>query len=220
MQQRTKQQRNSRSARVIKPSSELVPQHPPQYQAVPNFKQKFRYQASAAVTNVIVTTADLMSMLVVANTTIASTALISAFRLRKVSLWAPPAADLVPVTASVEFANILANSGFGQKRYVHSDSSVGATRVAAVRATPPLGTPAASYQNVTSATQTTNGCDIILNGPIGMIVDIDIDMVLQNGEIPFTGPVITGGTVGTIYWNTLDGTATGILKPLNGFPIV
>jgi hypothetical protein len=220
MQQRTKQQRSLRSARTFTPRSDMVLQHPPQYQAVPNFIQKFRFQASAAVTNVTITTADLMSLLVMANTTTTTTALISAFRLKKVYLWASPAADLVPVTASVEFANILANSGFGQKRYVHSDSSVGATRVASVKATPPLGTPAASYQNVTSATQTTNGCDIILNGPSGMIVDIVIDMVLQNGEAPFTGPAITGGTAGTIYWNTLDGTAAGILKALNGFPIV
>jgi hypothetical protein len=189
------------------------------YQAVPNFTQKFRFQASTAVSNITISTADLMNLLVMANTTTTTTSLISAFRLRKVSLWAPPAADLVPVTASVEYANILVNSGFGQKRFIHSDTSVGSTRVAAVTAVPPLGTPAASWQNVTSATATTNGADFILNGPINMIVDVDIDMVLQNGETPFTGTPITGGVVGTIYLNSLDGGAAGILEPLNYTPI-
>jgi hypothetical protein len=181
--------------------------------------QKFRFKASAAVTDVAISTADLMSLLVMATSTTTSHGLVSAIRLRKVSLWGPPAADLVPVTCSIEFVNVLANSGFGQKRLIHSDTSIGATRVAAVTAVPPIGTPAASWQNVTSATATTNGAGFILNGPLNMTIDVDVDMVLQNGEAPFTGPAITGGTTGTIYLNSLDGAAAGILEPLNYVPI-
>lgn len=193
---------------------------PPKFQATPTLSHKFRFQATAAVTNVTISTADLMSILLVATSTTTTTSLISAFRVKKVSIWGPPAQNLDPVTVSIEYANVLANSGFGQKRHLHSDTSVGATRPAYVGAVPPPGTPAGSWQNVTAAAQTTNGADFILNGPDNMIVDVDLDLSLQNGEAPFTGPVGVGLTLGVIYGNSLDGGAAGLLQSIGLVPIL
>lgn len=205
------------------PRTSNPPQHPPQYQSVPHFVQKFRFKASAVMSNLAISTADLMGLLLTCSTDESavnhSWSLLAAFRLRKVSLWAPPAADLAPVTASVEFFNATTDSGFGQRRYVHSDTSVGATRVAAVTAVPPNGSPCASFQNVASGgTGTTNGTAFILNGPAGTIIDVDLDCVLQNGETPFEGPTPAAYVPGAIYLAKLDGSSGPILDPLNYRP--
>jgi len=199
---------------------QVVPSSPPQYQSCLHGRQKFRFQANAPVNNLTISCADLLSIVLTVNTATTTTSIFSAFKLRKVSLWGPPAADLVPVVTSIEYVNALSNSGFGQKRFVHSDTSVGATKVAVVCAKPPPGTPCASWQNVVSATTTTNGTDFILDGPTNMIVDVDMDFVILNGEIPFTGPAVTGQAPGAIIMNTLDGGQSGILIPQNFISVI
>ncbi len=134
-------------------------------------------------------------------------------------MWGPPAASLDPVTVSVEVINNTANGGFGTRRLVKSDTSVGATRVAHVHFKPLKSTPAACWQNVMAGTSTTNGVALTLNGPDNTIVDLVLNCVLQNGETPFTAITTTGMTAGVLYGAQLDGAPAGLLEPVGLLPI-
>jgi hypothetical protein len=170
------------------------------------------------VTNLQIVSATLISRLAVALTATTSASIISAFRIRSVEIWGPPAADLVPVTVSCEFLNPLAQSGFGTRRFVHTDTSVGATRVAHVLAKPLPGTPCAAWQNVVTSASTTNGAAFILNMPLNGILDIKLDLVLLNNDPPPTGPTGTAMVPGTLVYNSLDGGTAGILRIVSGLP--
>jgi len=193
---------------------------PPQFNAAPTFRHRFRYMSSAALVNVNVTSALLMPRIVMALTATTTVGLFNAFRIRSVEMWGPPAATLAPVTVSVEFETPSANAGFGTKRRLESDTSVGATRVAHVFSRPLPDTPAAAWQNSVAATTTTNGAGFILNGPTNTIVDVVLDLTLQNGDTPFTGPAGVAAVPGTLYYNDLDGSIAGLLAPVSGPPLV
>jgi len=62
-------------------------------------------------------------------------------------------------------------------------------------------------------TATTNGAVFILNGPANSIVDVDMDVVIQNGETASAAAVTVGATVGVIYADALDN--GGLLVPLS-----
>ncbi len=178
------------------------------------FKQKFRFQSSTAMINEQITTASLLTLLQMATTTTTGQSLVSAVKLRRVSVWGPPAADLIPVTASIEYS-VGTNAGnIGSRPQIHSDTSVGSTRVASVSIAPERNSAAAMWQNRNQNTTGTTGAFFILNGPVNSIVDVDVDMVLLNGEVPSGAASTTGATVGVIYCRPLDG-ASGTIAPLN-----
>ncbi len=165
---------------------------------------KFRFQANAPLVDLNVGSADLIDMLATALTATTAASLINALRLKRVSIWAPPAQDLVPVTCSVEFTNNAA-SGLGQRPRVFSDTSVGATRVASVSVAPPPGSGAAMWQNrFGTGTSVTSGLNIILNGPENSIVDFDLELVLQNNDAFNNAIVTTGAFPGRLYCRSID----------------
>lgn len=164
--------------------------------------------------NETITTGSLLNLLQMATSATTGQALIAALKIRRVSVWGPPAADLVPVTCSLEFnvANIAAN--IGTRPQIHSDTSVGATRVASVSASPDPRTAAGMWQGRNQTTSASVGAYFILNGPANSIVDVDLEMVLINGEVPATAATGAGATVGVIYCRPLDGPG-GTITPLN-----
>jgi hypothetical protein len=189
------------------------PSQPPKYDATVICHQKFRFQASAAMVNEVIGTTNLLSLLQMAVSTTSGQALFTGVRLRRVSVWGPPAADLVPVTVSVEYASGSSGFGIGNRPQIHADTSVGATRVAAVSAAPDKDSAADMWQNRTSSA-ISNGAVFILNGPINSIVDVDLDLVLQNGETASGASTSSGLTVGLVYCRPLDGVG-GTIAPLN-----
>lgn len=206
--------RKNASRRSGRNDSLRVIPNPPQFNATIRCSHKFRFKATSAFTDLVIATSDLMSLIVDGLTTTTSASIFSAFKVKRVSLWGPPASDLVPVTVSLEYANPLSNSGFGARRLLYTDTSVGSTEVAFVTGVPLTGTSAAAWQNVVLTTTTTNGASFTLSGPINTIIDVDMDLVLQNGESAFTGPVGTALVAGRLYGNSLDGGIAGLLQPV------
>lgn len=178
------------------------------------FGHRFRYQASGAVTDVIITSGNLVNALVMALTATTTAPIASAVKIKRVSLWGPPSSTLTPVTVSLEFVStVVAAASVGTRPTLISDTSVGATRVAFVSAKPAKQSSAAMWQVFGQSGVNTSGAAFRLNGPTGMIVDIEIVLVVQNGESPQTGPTTTGATPGAVYSPKLDFTGAGLLVP-------
>lgn len=196
-----------------------VPRQPPQFEPTFTVGHRLRYIANSAMSDLIVNTNTLMNQVVVALTTTTTGNLFTAFKLKAVYMWAGSTATM-PVTISVEFfGSEAASSPFGVKPKVFSDTSVGQMRNAFLKAKPDPKSSAANWQIVNtqgSATSDTSGAGLILNGPIGTIIDITITYVLQNSETPFGGPGATGPlTVGQIYMSQLDrGAGTQNVQPV------
>jgi hypothetical protein len=192
--------------------------NPPQFNPTIQATHKFRFRSTAAF-NLSVITSDLMQLLVIGTSATTTASAYSAFRLRKVKMWGPMAADLVPVTVSLEFLNAQANSGLGSRRTLHTDTSMGATESAYISASPEAESSAAAWQNVITASTNTNGCAFTISGPINTVIDVVLDIVMQNGEPPFVGATGTALVPGTWYGNSLDGGATGLLPPIGLVPL-
>jgi len=188
------------------------PQHPPVFDAALSSKHRFRFQASAPLVNTIIGTANLLGLLKMAVTATSAQSLLTAVRIKRVAIWGPPAADLVPVTTSIEYSVGTGAANIGNRPRVFSDTSVGSTRVAAVSISPDPQSAASMWQ-LRQTTATTNGAVFILNGPANSIVDVDMDVVIQNGETASAAAVTVGATVGVIYADALDN--GGLLVPLS-----
>lgn len=193
--------------------------HPPQIDTAICLRgHKFRFKASAALVNVQMQTSDFLQLLAVANTTTTASSLISAFRIRRVSIWGPPAADLIPVTVSLEYNQTSSAGSVGQRPRLFLDTSVGATEVACVSAKPPPQSAASMWQLY--STQASSGGAFILNGPVNSVVDVQMDFILQNGETVIANLATTAATVGRVYGGYLDGPpSTSLLVPEGLVPL-
>jgi hypothetical protein len=164
-----------------------------------------RFQASAAGTS-SVSNIDIADMFCVAATAISAYQLAKAIRIRKVEMWGPPPATLAPVTVSVEWPGVDGNS------VQHSDTSIGATRVAHLCAKPPKEALCSMWRTGSAVTNFL----FTLNYPINAIVDVHVSLSLQEqaGAIAVTAAV-AGATVGQLYCRKLDSTTSALLPPIS-----
>ncbi len=182
---------------------------PPQFTSSISIGKVFRFQASAAG-SVSVTGQSLGDLLCQAATATSAYQMASAVRIRRVEIWGPPSSTLTPVTVTCEFAGASAGS-FGPSQ-VKSDTSVGATRVAHVVASPPRDSQASQWQSSSST-----GVLFVLTYPSGAIIDIHYSFTMQDrtGATAVTGAV-AGATVGQVYLRSLDSvTSSAVLVPLS-----
>jgi len=171
-----------------------------------------RFITSSAITagSAPVTAPNLLDLLCVATGTSAAYRLAAAVRVNSLEMWSPMASDLVPVTCSVEWS---ANtSTFGGPSMTTSDTSMGSSRCAHVRAKPPASSLAAMWQGP-SATQ------VLFNliCPANTVLDIHLAVVLRANEtsaVAVAGTV-SGATVGVLYCRTLyNGSGIGNFAPV------
>jgi hypothetical protein len=186
--------------------------HPPPFQAAYQVTKTLRFQSTAALTQATatITFQNLLDLMCVADTAVSAYRLFSSVRLNSVKIWGPPAAALAPVTVSVEFQANASASIAGPNR-LKSDTSIGSTSGAFVMARPPEGSISSFWGGQTSASAVFS-----LTGPINSIVDINITLLLQNGEPPklvTSAPV--GAIVGTVYCRGLDALTATILPPVS-----
>jgi hypothetical protein len=205
--------KNSRKNSVVKRSASSqarkaeLPEVPPPLQTTMTVGHVFRFQASAALSDVAVSRTSISNILNVATAATTSTRLVAAWRIKRVLMWGPMASDLVPVTASVEYP--IVSGGFSNAPKLHSDTSMGSVRAARVDSKPPPGS-VASMWNSGSSTDTL----FSLNGPDNTVVDLHLTFVLLNGETPVAGNTLTGATAGEVTAGRLDG-AGGNLLPVS-----
>lgn len=181
----------------------------PQLSVCPRITHRFRYNASAALTNVAITYTDLVYSIQVAATTTTTYAIFETVRVVKVEIWGPPAQDLVPVTVSCEYEG---NTTIESLREVYTDTSIGSTDVAHVKCRPSFNTRAATWQGLGGTTA------FYLNGPTHSIVDVTLETTIINNSSGDTVPqalTVVGATVGSVYYGRLDGPTTGLLIPVS-----
>lgn len=207
---KSKSRKSKSNQGIVKNPSARQPPYPPKFQANIALKHRFRYVSLTSGFSLI-TSNDLISALYVqsGSNVAARYSLLSAFRLRKVYLWAQSG------TVSVEFTTtVSSNSGTNSK--VYSDTSYGGTYYSKVCAVPPAGSNSSLWQNVVSISVVTQGVQFYVQAPEGAILDIVMDVVLQN-EDPyyfigsFAGPL----TQGTIYQSYLDATTFTTWQPVS-----
>lgn len=165
-------------------------------------KKLLRFQANAAFSAQTITYVNLLDLLCVATDATTLKRLCVAVRLKRVAIWGPPASSLVPVTVSIEYA---ASAGpIGGSTQLRSDTSMGATEPAYVTFVPPASTSMSMWQGA-SAT----GAAMIINGPVNSIIDVEMELVLQNGEAAVSCvTAASGATAGTVYCRGLDALAS------------
>lgn len=185
---------------------------PPPFSASITFGRTLRFRASSALSSQAITASNLLDLLVMATTTTAVNRIISSIRLDRVEVWGPMASDLVPVTVAVEY-NTDSATGLASSNKLRSDTSMGADHCAHVRYRPPVGTLASFWQGPASSQRL-----FLLTCPTNSIVDIQVVMVVQNGETPVAAAnAAVAATVGAIYCRGLDGLATAgsVLPPVS-----
>ncbi len=165
-------------------------------------KKTLRFQANAAFSATTITYVNLLDLLCMADSATTLKRLGVACRLRRLSIWGPMASDLKPVTVSVEYA---ASAGpIGGSTQLRSDTSMGSTEPAYVTYAPPPQSAQAMWQGA-SAT----GAAAIISGPINSIIDLEMDLMLQNGEAAVAcTSAASGATAGTVYCRGLDALAS------------
>jgi hypothetical protein len=183
--------------------------HPPQFAPTIVVKKKFRFQAVASAAADAVLYRSIGDLLMVAATAVTGFQLGNFIRLRKVEVWGPMAATLVPVTVSVEWPG--ATAGVYGKSVIHSDTSMGASEPAHVVSKPPAGSQSAMWLSSQSG-----GTAFTLAYPANAIVDLTYELVLRDdgtASAVVTAPV--GATPGALYVRALNSNTNANLPPLS-----
>jgi len=185
---------------------------PPPFTATFVTRKKLRFIASSAG-SVSVGTFDLFDLVCTATAANAAYQMMSGVRIKRVQIWGPMAANLVPVTVSCEWspnATLL----IGQPSRIMSDTSMGAMRAAYVSTKPPTGSLASMWQSYNGGA----GSAVLfkLAFPANSVVDVDFEFVLQNGETPTSvTAAVAAATVGAVYVRALDSNGSVLLIPVS-----
>jgi len=182
--------------------------HPPQFTSTFIVRRKLRFKATAFSAGDTVTFISLGDLW--CNTPTAATGyqMSNYVRIRKIEMWAPMAADLIPVTCSVEWVG--GGAGLLGKSNIVSDTSMGSGEPAHVVTRPPAGSQIAEWQTTTGA----NAFKLVY--PANTIIDLSIDFVVRDdaSAVAVTG-VVAGATVGASYIRALNSSVNNNLVPLS-----
>ena len=175
--------------------------NPPMLKSNVVISHKFRFLSSAALvptTTGYVTVGGLLgaagTLGRVANTSV--TCIFGSVRLKRIEMWAPPAAQGGAATVSVNYF-----AAAGQPNMEFSDTSVSVAQPAHIVAYPPSQSLAGFWQNAIGFATALCG----MTGPAGTIVDVDVDLVM--GDQDGTGQLIINvatSVLGQIYYLALD----------------
>jgi hypothetical protein len=136
------------------------------------------------------------------------------FKLRRVSLWAGVPAFGSPVAVSLKLADVPnATAGIGEDPQIVGDTSVNVDRPAFCTIVPKKGTFTSWYTSVTST-----NLMIILQAPIGAILQFDVQFTIDDVGPTSAGPTLIAATPGVFYHKIVTGsggpTYNGV-PPLN-----
>jgi len=186
--------------------------HPPQFQPTFTVKKKLRFQAKAASTGTgsLLLARDFGDLWCVATTTTSASQLAEFFRVKKIEMWGPMSASLVPVTVSVDWPGSTLAGVFGKSNRV-SDTSMGSTEPAHLVTRPPPGSQIAEWLSASSAAAI---CSLVY--PLGTIIDMTYEIVVRDDATsqPVLA-VVAGAIVGANYIRSLDNTSVNDLSPVS-----
>jgi hypothetical protein len=182
----------------------------PPFDSTITFGKKIRYLGASGITTVTIKDIDCFTSLLVASSSTAGRSIVSGVRVKSVEVWGPPpVAANSQTTVSVEFPP-LSGAGPSGPSKVRSDTVLGSTFNAHVKAIPPKGSYASMWLGTTGASVMTL---VLLEGAI---VDVTFTYVLSNGASTYaTQQTIAGATGGDLYELPLDFSSSGFLSPLS-----
>jgi hypothetical protein len=183
------------------------------FQANLVIRKKFRFlnTASAATSATVYTITSpkvcgLMSIGTVTNSTVVQ--LFEAVRLLKVTVWSAvnqTSGSFVPVSVAVAFPGVAL--GIAGADILHSDMSVGATRIARVCARPEPSSQAAQWQSGQTGITSTW---FTINGGYGTVIDLDIEAAVTSDlRTTANSSAVAAAAVGAIYYMALDNAYSG-----------
>lgn len=130
----------------------------------------------------------------------------AAVRITRVKMWCPVSQQGSSATVSIEWEG---TSGF-QPNTTISDTSVSVTEPAHISVRPPPRSAASFYWSSTNTSTL-----FYLNAPVGTIIEVDCVAVTNDGnQTPVSGTV-AAGTLGSIYYLSLDPSATNRYQPVS-----
>lgn len=187
---------------------------PPEF--VPTFSlgHKFRFTTAASdVSAKSITRAMLLNLYTMAVTTTTQNRIITAVKLKRVSVWGGvPALGGASKPVTVEWTGSQAPST------IHTDSTMG-IRPAYVTTVPPQDT-SDRWWSISGSNE--SEVLFIITAPAGSIIDVDLSVRFADDEAAVVGESGTSvaSTVGHVYWNYLDGFASKTLAPVGGVTVL
>lgn len=203
------QKRNGKRRGGSTSSISRGPKTPPAFKPTISIRKKFRFLATATITDLSITAMDLAKFLSVGISTTAVVSLIDAIHLVKLQAWSPPVSG---ATVACEFKQ--ENTTFiGSPSQTYSDTCLSTAFPAHLKARPPPN----SLSGFWIAGQATSTASVItLTLAAGSIVDFTFDIrMIDDANTPGNDFTTTATpVVGVIYLRNL---CTGLLTPIS-FP--
>jgi len=187
-----------------KPQMNMI--RPPKFDSTVRFKHRFRYVSTGS--NVTITRANLLNLLLSPSSTTAGNRIFSGIKLNRIEAWAVEGSGtgtgnmFGPATITVEWLATLSPTT------EVSDTGNCFNTAHLIATPPPLSTCA--FWTTTGNNESDDLFTIVC--PVGTIVDIFVDCVLMDGETPVS-VTISGGTTGMLVAFPLDG-STGSFTPV------
>jgi hypothetical protein len=181
---------------------------PPQLSSNVVVNHTYRFTSSSGNTTFVTP----VSMLCAAGsfTSVLNTSVVSIFgalKVKRVTVWAPPASQGAVSTCSIDWAGSGAAS---QGSLEVSDTTNSVSTPAKISSAPPRGSLADFWQN---AAQTNSLFG--LTAPVGSIIDVQLSLIFQDADnAPATTTVATAA-IGVNYFLSLDPNATHRYVPVS-----
>jgi hypothetical protein len=178
---------------------------PSQFRSNIELSHKYRFVSTNGTATAITGTSLLCAsggVVTVLNTTFKS--MFASVKIKRITMWAPPASQGSAVTCSVEWIG-QANS---PNREI-SDTTVSVARNAYVSSSPPPQSLASFWQNTSSG----NLCTI--TAPTNTIIDVEVSLILNDDDVAAATSVVASGTLGGYYFLSLDPNATHYYTPVS-----
>jgi hypothetical protein len=189
---------------------------PPMIRANLELAHRYRFTSTAATLTSITDNLLLTAAGVMATTATAGTSLYQSVRLRRITIWSPPASQGAAVTCSIFWLPRSANAGIGGRATEVSDTTVSVAAPATVSSVPPKDSQASFWQNGSSTTL------VQLVAPAGSIIDVELSLTVQDGPVSGGGytpaaAVLVAATAGVVYYCSLDSAtkAGSIYQPVS-----
>jgi hypothetical protein len=190
-------------------------EYPPQLTIAKGGTITMRYNANAA-SNVSLTGKYLLNWMSVAATATTSYRTCAAIKILKIEMWSP---GNISTTTNVS----IGQPGISFEWYNVANQTTDSTkksdqpmpgRAAHLNVRPPWGTDVANWISSGGRLDSTDAMASIFV-QVGTIVDYTFKYRLVDDDTVFGAEAPAGATVGKVYYDYLDGRASGVLPPLN-----
>jgi hypothetical protein len=174
--------------------------NPPQWSSTIKTSYKQRFIAQNNMTGRQITNVELLDLKCVATAATVAYRLLYGMKINSIELWAANSSAIASNTIEVEWYTN--NPAYGADSKIFTDTAVGTTNVAYVRARPPKG----SFSGAWLPYLSTSYAVFDITCPEGTVIDIDftISFIDDESAIAVTAGAVAGAVVGTLYTRYLD----------------